>query len=257
MPGTLYLVPSLLGDTAPLETLPAASLAVLRRLDHLVVETPKQARRYLKAAGIALAGQAPAIEVLDEHTPDTRLPELLAPALTGRDMGVVSDAGCPAIADPGARLVRLAHEHGIRVAPLVGPSSILLALMASGMNGQRFVFHGYLPAETKRRDEALRALERDARRLDQAQIAIEAPYRNNRLLQAILATCEADSLLCLATDLTLTSESIVTRSIAQWRCGCPDIDRRPTVFVLGVAARGRGSGQARDPREAGRSKPAA
>jgi 16S rRNA (cytidine1402-2'-O)-methyltransferase len=257
MSGTLYLVPSLLGDAAPLESLPAASLAVLARLDHLVVETPKQTRRYLKAAGIALAERAPAIEVLDEHTPDTRLPELLAPALAGRDVGVVSDAGCPAIADPGARLVRLAHVHGIRVAPLVGPSSILLALMASGMNGQRFVFHGYLPAEAKRRDEALRALERDAHRLDQTQIAIEAPYRNNRLLQAILAICAPDSLLCLATDLTLPSESIVTRTIAQWRCGCPDIDRRPTVFVLGVETRRRGSGLPRERREGRAGKPAA
>lgn len=239
MPGTLYLVPNLLGESAPLATLPAASLEVLRRLDHLVVETPKQARRYLKAAGIALAQRAPALEVLDEHTPDTRLPDLLAPALAGRDVGLVSDAGCPAIADPGARLVRLAHARAIRVVPLVGPSSILLALMASGLNAQRFAFHGYLPADAQRRDQALRALEREARRLDQSQVAIEAPYRNNRLLQAILAVCAQDSLLCLATDLTLPTESIVTRSIAQWRCGGPDIDRRPTVFVLGVPATGR------------------
>ncbi len=257
MPGILYLVPSVLGDTASLESLPAASLAVLRRLDHLVVETPKQARSYLNAAGIALGERAPAIEVLDEHTPDTRLPALLAPALAGRDMGIVSDAGCPAIADPGARLVRSAHAHGIRVAPLVGPSSILLALMASGLNAQRFVFHGYLPVEAQRRDQALRALERDARRLDQAQVAIEAPYRNNRLLQAIVAICAPDTLLCLATDLTLPSESIATRSIAQWRCSCPDIDRRPTVFVLGVEARGRGAGQLPERREGKAGSPAA
>ena len=236
MSGTLYLVPSVLGDGASILTLPAATLAILQRLDYLVVETPKQARRFLKLAGVALAERGLHIEVLDEHTAESRLPALLAPALTGSDMGVVSDAGCPGIADPGARLVRLAHTHGVRVVPLVGPSSILLALMASGLNGQRFVFHGYLPVEAARRDQAMRTLELAAQRRHETQIMIEAPYRNNRLLQALLDVCAPDTLLCLAADLTLPSEWIVTRTIAQWRTDCPDIDRRPTVFLLGVGA---------------------
>jgi 16S rRNA (cytidine1402-2'-O)-methyltransferase len=233
MPATLYLVPSTLGDDAPIETLPAATLSVLRRVDHLVVETPKQARRFLQLAGIALAQRTLHIEVLDEHTPDARLADLLAPALAGMDLAILSDAGCPAIADPGSKLVRLAHAHGIRVAPLVGPSAIALALMASGLNGQRFAFHGYLPVEPGPRDDAVRALERCARRSGETQIVIEAPYRNNRLLQALVAVCAPDTLLCVATDLTTPTESIVTRTIAQWRAGHPDIDRRPTVFLLG------------------------
>jgi 16S rRNA (cytidine1402-2'-O)-methyltransferase len=235
MPATLYLVPSVLGDAAPIQSLPAATLAILQRLDYLVVETPKQARRFLKLAGVALAGRAPHIEVLDEHTEEVRLPALLAPALAGNDMGIVSDAGCPGVADPGAKLVRLAHAHAVRVVPLVGPSSILLALMASGLDGQRFVFHGYLPVEAARRDQTVRALELAAQRQQQTQIVIEAPYRNNRLLQALLAVCAPATLLCLAVDLTLPSEWIATRTIAQWRTDCPDIDRRPTVFLLGAA----------------------
>jgi 16S rRNA (cytidine1402-2'-O)-methyltransferase len=188
----------------------------------------------LKLAGVALAGPAPHIEVLDEHTAESRLPALLAPALAGSDMGIVSDAGCPGVADPGAKLVRLAHAHAMRVVPLVGPSSILLALMASGLNGQRFAFHGYLPVEAARRAQSVRALELAAQRRQETQIMIEAPYRNNRLLQALLAVCASGTLLCLAVDVTLPSEWIVTRTIAQWRTDCPDIDRRPTVFLLGA-----------------------
>lgn len=232
MLATLYLVPSTLGDDAPIDTLPAATLSVLRRLDYLVVETPKQARAFLRQAGIAVAQRALHIDVLDEHTPDARLPELLAPALAGHDVGIVSDAGCPAVADPGARLVRLAHAKGVRVVPLVGPAAILLALMASGLNGQRFAFHGYLPVAGARRDAALRALEQAARRRNETQIVIEAPYRNNRLLQALLAVCAPDTLLCLATDLTRPSEHIATRTLGEWRTNPPDLDRRPTVFLL-------------------------
>jgi 16S rRNA (cytidine1402-2'-O)-methyltransferase len=249
MPATLFLIPSLLGEAATIGTLPAATLEILQRLDHLVVETPKQARRFFKLAGIALATRSLSIEVLDEHTPDERLPALLAPALSGFDMGIVADAGCPAIADPGARLVRLAHARCIRVAPLVGPSAILLALMASGLNGQRFVFHGYLPVDASKRDEAVRALERAARQLNQTQIAIETPYRNTRLLQALLATCAPDTLLCLATDVTLPTESIATRTIAQWRSDVADIDGRPTVFLLGAGGFGQAVASSREPRE--------
>jgi 16S rRNA (cytidine1402-2'-O)-methyltransferase len=238
MPATLYLIPSVLGDAASIHTLPVATLDVLRRLECLVVETPKQARHFLKLAGVALAGRALRIEVLDEHTDESRLPALLAPVLTGMDMGVMSDAGCPGVADPGARLVRLAHAHAVRVVPLVGPSSILLALMASGLNGQRFAFHGYLPVEAAPRDAAIRALEQEAYRREQTQIVIEAPYRNNRLLRALTTVCQPRTLLCVATDITTASESIVLQSIAQWRNHALDIDRRPAVFLLGAETSG-------------------
>ncbi|RPI47975.1 MAG: SAM-dependent methyltransferase, partial [Betaproteobacteria bacterium] len=157
MRARLFLIPSTLGESAAIETVPAATLSVLHRLEHLVVESPKPARRFLQAAGLRLGDRSIRFYVLDEHTPDSALPELLAVLLSGADVGLLSDAGCPAIADPGARLVRLAHEHGIEVMPMVGPSSITLALMASGLNGQRFAFHGYLPVEPQARARALLA----------------------------------------------------------------------------------------------------
>lgn len=232
MPSTVYLVPSTLGEAAPIDTLPAATLQTVRRLDHWVVETPKQARRFLKAAGISLGERRLAFQVLDEHTPDARMMELLAPAFTGFDLGVLSDAGCPGVADPGSRLIRLAHERGLRVAPLVGPSAILLALMASGLTGQRFVFHGYLPVDALERARALRVLERASAEHRQTQIAIETPYRNNRLFAAILDVCRDTTSLCIAADLTLPSQSIATRTIAQWRASPPDLGKRPAVFLI-------------------------
>jgi len=231
-PGTLYLIPSTLGADAPIGTLPEATLEVVRRLEVLVVETPKEARRFLKAAGVTLKDRRIELSVLDKDTPDTRLADLLAPARSGTDTGVLSDAGCPGVADPGARLVRLAHVHDIPVVPLVGPSSILLALMASGMNGQRFAFNGYLPIETSARDAALRALEARSAAQRETQILIETPYRNERLLRAILDICEASTRLCIATDLTLASQQVATRTIARWRGSTPEIAKRPTVFLL-------------------------
>lgn len=232
LPATVYLVPSTLGESAPIETLPSTTLEILRRLEHWVVETPKQARRLLKAAGIALGDRQLHFKVLDEHTPDAMLAELLAPALAGFDLGVLSDAGCPGVADPGARLVRLAHERALRVAPLVGPSAILLALMGSGLTGQRFVFHGYLPVNALERARALRALERASAEHDQTQIAIETPYRNNRLLAAMLDVCRDTTALCIAADLTRPTELIATRTIAQWRASRPDLSKRPAVFLI-------------------------
>ena len=237
MPAKLFLIPSTLGESAPAETIPAATLAVLHRLDHLIVESPKQARRFLRAAGLRLSDGTRRLCVLDEHTRDSDLPALLAPALSGMDIGLLSDAGCPAIADPGAKLVRMAHDHKVQVMPMVGPSSVTLALMASGMNGQRFAFHGYLPVESGARTHALLALEKESKARDQTQIMIETPYRNNRLLAGILATCAPESLLCIAADLTLPSQYIETRPIANWRLDCPDINRRPAVFLLSASLR--------------------
>jgi len=235
MTAKLYLIPSTLGETASIETIPALTVALLQRLGHLIVETPKQARRFLQACGMRLSERRIQFYVLDEHTRDAALLSLLAPIREGVDVGMLSDAGCPAIADPGAKLVRLAHTLGIEVMPLVGPSSIALALMASGLNGQRFAFHGYLPVDPQARMRALQALEKNAATGDQTQIFIETPYRNNQLLNAILHTCAPSSLLTLAVDLTLPDQFIRTRSIAQWRKDQIDIHRRPAVFLLGVS----------------------
>ena len=236
MSATVFLVPSTLGELASIDTVPAHTLATLRKLEHWVVETPKQARRFLKAAGIPLAERKLDLRILDEHTPETALPELLAPALAGFDMGVLSDAGCPAVADPGARFVRLAHERSLTVVPLIGPSAILLALMASGLSGQRFVFHGYLPIDSAKRAQALRDLERASAALDQTQIVIETPYRNRRLLETILRVCRERTSLCLAVDLTLPSQFIATRTIAQWRSASITLEKRPAVFLINASA---------------------
>jgi 16S rRNA (cytidine1402-2'-O)-methyltransferase len=236
MTARLYLIPSMLGDTASIETIPAQTVALLQRLEHLVVETPKQARRFLQACGIRLSERRIQFYVLDEHTRDVDLPSMLEPLRDGADVGMLSDAGCPAIADPGAKLVRLAHTLGIEVMPLVGPSSIALALMASGLNGQCFTFHGYLPVEAQARTRALLALEKNVATRQQTQIFIETPYRNNQLFAAIIQTCAPSSLLTLAVDLTLPDQFIRTRSIVEWRTDRLDIHRRPAVFLLGAPA---------------------
>jgi 16S rRNA (cytidine1402-2'-O)-methyltransferase len=207
-------------------------VSILERLDYFVAENPKTARAFLKAAGYPRPLQDATIETLDEHTPATRHAELLSPVVAGRDCGLLSEAGCPAVADPGAGLVATAHQLGIPVVPLVGPSALLLALMASGLDGQRFCFHGYLPIERGARTKELMSLERAAQASHATQIFIEAPYRNNALLDAILETCSADTMLCIATDVTLASEDIRTRSIQEWRGARPALNRRPTVFLL-------------------------
>ncbi|HZM46046.1 MAG TPA: SAM-dependent methyltransferase [Burkholderiales bacterium] len=231
--GTLYLIPTGLGsgDTVPI--LPPATLAVLSGLHRFIVENPKSARRFLKSAGYPHPLSEASMQTLDEHTAAARLPELIAPILAGEDCGLVSEAGCPAVADPGADLVRLAHERGVRVAPLVGPSAVLLALMASGLNGQRFEFHGYLPIDAGQRARRLRELEDQAERTGATQIFIETPYRNDAVFQAVLDHCRDDTLLCVAVDLTLPSEAIATRTIAEWKKNRPPLNRRPAVFLLG------------------------
>jgi 16S rRNA (cytidine1402-2'-O)-methyltransferase len=231
-PGTLYLIPTALGDDEARTILPEGTLRVLGNLGCFIVENPKSARHFLKAVSYPHALQDVQMQVLDEHTPEASIADLLAPALAGKDCGLLSEAGCPAVADPGAMLVRRAHECGIRVVPLVGPSAILLALMASGMNGQRFAFHGYLPVAREERRIRLQELESESQRVDRTQIFIEAPYRNENLLRAILETCREETLICLATDVTLDSESIQTQPVKAWRAAPPALDRRPTVFLL-------------------------
>ena len=233
MTGTLYLIPVPLGPTAPQESLPTNVLAIVRPLTYFVVEQAKTARAFLKAAGTDTSLQELQLEELNEHTKEAELDRLLAPLRAGHNAGLLSEAGCPAVADPGANLVALAQKEGIRVVPLIGPSSLLLALMASGLNGQRFAFQGYLPAKEAERTKALRDLESESRKRQQTQLFIETPYRNQALFNSILQTCQPATRLTVATDLTLNSESVLTRSIAQWKKQTPpDMERRPTVFLL-------------------------
>jgi 16S rRNA (cytidine1402-2'-O)-methyltransferase len=233
--GILFLVPSTLGEIEPAEVLSETVLGTIRRLDGFIAEEPKTARAFLKRVGMARALQDIRITVLNEHTRSAELPTLLAPALLGQQIGLLSEAGYPAVADPGTELIALAHTHGVRVIPLVGPSSLLLALAASGLNGQGFCFHGYLPVESTARIARIREIEARARTDGSAQMFIEAPYRNQQMLSALLQACGPETQLCLATDLTLRDEVIRTRTIAAWRSAPPDINRRPTVFVLQVS----------------------
>ena len=231
-PGTLYLIPTPLGDTSLDRVLPAEIRRVAAGLDTFVVEHPKTARAFLKQLPTATPLQQLTLLDLNEHTRDSELEGLLRPLLDGRDVGLLSEAGCPAVADPGADLVRLAHARGVTVRPLVGPSSILLALMGSGLVGQRFAFHGYLPAKPEERAQTLRELERRAEKEDAAQAFIETPYRNDALLETLLSVCRDDTLLCIARDITLDDEYVVTRRVADWRGQLPDLRKRPAVFLL-------------------------
>ena len=226
MKPALYLVPAALGGAA-VDALTAPSAAIVRTLRDFAVENAKSARAFLGALGMPCAMRELRMQ---EITGDAAA--LLAPLRAGRPLGVLSEAGCPAVADPGAALVAAAHAEGFRVIPLVGPSAILLALMASGLEGQRFAFCGYLPREKQARSDRIRALERRSRAENETQIFIETPYRNETLLAALLECCEPATRLCVAADLTLPTEDIATRDVAQWRRLQASIGRRPAVFLL-------------------------
>ncbi len=232
--GSLYLIPVPLGPVSPEACLPPDTLTVARRLEHFVVERAKTARAHLKAMGHPLPIQALHLEELNEHTPAAAILSLLAPLKAGHDVGLLSEAGCPAVADPGAELVLAAHRENIRVVPLIGPSSILLALMASGLGGQRFAFHGYLPAKEPERSQAIRELEKTARRDRATQLFIETPYRSAALLDALATTLSPDTLVSVGADLSLPSQLIQTRSAKNWRDKTDAVKDRLVVF--GVAA---------------------
>ncbi len=230
--GTLYLIPTPLGDCTLDLVLPDETRRVAARLSHFVVEQAKTARAFLKQVGTELPIQQLQLSELNEHTRNSALEALLAPLLAGHDVGLLSEAGCPAVADPGANLVRLAHRRGIAVKPLVGPSSILLAIMASGLVGQRFAFHGYLPAKPEERAKAIKDLEKRAEREDSAQVFIETPYRNQAMLDSLLGTCREDTLVTVACDLTLNTEFIATRATKDWSAPLPELHKRPCVFLI-------------------------
>jgi 16S rRNA (cytidine1402-2'-O)-methyltransferase len=230
--GTLYLIPAPLGPGDIGWIIPPAVRQRIAALEHYIVERPKTARQFLKQIGCVLPLQEISMQILDEHTHFKEYEKLLAPLLEGSDVGLLSEAGSPAVADPGAGFVRLAHQKNIRVVPLVGPSSILLALMSSGLNGQRFTFHGYLPVENDRRAKKIVELEKDSITGDRTQIFIETPYRNQKLLESILFTCRDGTALCIACDLTLEDEFISTRTVREWKPVLPDIHNRPAIFLL-------------------------
>jgi 16S rRNA (cytidine1402-2'-O)-methyltransferase len=233
MPGILYLIPASLGDVPWRGYLPADTRDTACSLTRFIAENAKTTRAELKRLDHPVPLRDLAIEQLPEKLTAADVDRLLAPILAGENVGLMSEAGCPGVADPGALLVRRAHALAIAVKPLVGPSSLLLALMASGLDGQRFAFHGYLPAREPERGRQVAELEKESRRLGQTQLFIETPYRNEVLLQTLLTACRPETRLCLATDLTLPTESVLTRTIADWRRQSPPaLDRRPTVFLL-------------------------
>lgn len=231
MNSKLYLIPSPLGDNDPSEVIPASVLAILPQIKVYVAEEVRTVRRYLSKAG--LKGHIYELEffVLNEHTTPAEV-EALLPLFDRGDVGLISEAGLPAVADPGSALVSLCHRHGIEVVPMVGPSSLMLALMASGLNGQGFAFRGYLPAKTDQLRSALKDIEKQSRALGQSEIFIETPYRNDSMFAEMLATLNPDTRLCLAADITLPTQFIKTKSIAQWRKQPVTIGKRPCVFII-------------------------
>ena len=234
--GVLYMIPCPISDLSAIDdVLPQANKQVIDSLDYFIVENVRSARRFLSKAKIARRIDDLEFVELNEHTTAGREVEaMVRPIEQGRSAGVISEAGVPGVADPGALVVEVAHRRGIKVVPLVGPSSILLALMASGLNGQSFAFNGYLPVKPPERAKALEALERKATMEHQSQIFIEAPYRNVKLAEQILEVCGAECRLTVACDITSPDEVILTLKVAEWRKrGLPDIAKRPTIFIIG------------------------
>ena len=230
--GKLYLIPSPLGDNEPAEVLPASVLEILPRLDCFVVEEVRTARRFLSRAG--LKGHIEGLEFheLNEHTAPAEIAPLGRLFDGGRDVGLISEAGLPAVADPGAQLVALCHREGIEVVPLVGPSSLMLALMASGLNGQSFTFCGYLPAKTEERRNAIKSIEKVSQSKRQTQIFIETPYRNDAMFSDLLQSCKPSTRICVAANITMPDEFIRTKTIAEWKKENPSIGKRPCVFLM-------------------------
>ena len=232
MKTALYLIPSTMSDAPVTDVIPDGNLAVIRGIRHFVVENVRTVRRFLKRCDRMIDIDSLTFTVLDEHTRQEDIPAMLAPLAEGQPVGVISEAGCPAIADPGADLVAIAQERGYEVVPLVGPSSIILSLMGSGFNGQSFAFIGYLPHEAKARATRLRELEQRIRREGQTQIFIETPYRNNRLIAELASTLPGGLKLCVASDITGPQQSIVTLPLSKWAHRKYDYDKIPTIFLL-------------------------
>jgi 16S rRNA (cytidine1402-2'-O)-methyltransferase len=233
MKGTLYLIPTTLGKTPENNTIPEFTLSILRKLDVMVVENIQTSVKFLQWVGDAIPEFKIDFYQLNKNTPDHEVFSFLKPLKNGRDVGLLSEAGAPAVADPGSKFVKMAHQNGIKVVPLVGPSSILLALMATGFNGQQFAFHGYLPIDAKKKKQMLIQLEGESRRHDRTQIFMEAPHRNNEMFNSILENCSPQTWLSVATDITLPNEEIRTQQIGEWaKSKKPELHKRPTIFTI-------------------------
>lgn len=230
--GKLYLIPNIISDNTQDAVITGQVKAVLPAIGYFLAEDVRTARRFLSSLKVYDSIEALHFEVLDKDTELSVVRELLSPLLQGKNGGVISESGCPGIADPGALAVKAAHEKGIEVVPLVGPSSILLALMASGLNGQQFAFNGYLPIDTKDAEKAIRALEKESKQKKQTQVFIETPYRSNTLFQLLLKTLSSDTLLCIAIDLTGTNQEIKTAAVKKWRNENKVLPKEPAVFLF-------------------------
>lgn len=228
----LYLIPCSLGETNFDRILPAHNTEIISSIKHFIVEDVRTARRFLKKLNPQIVIDDLTFYVLNQHTTSAEISTFIRPMQTGNDMGVISEAGCPAIADPGADVVAIAQSQNFKVVPLVGPSSILLALMASGFNGQSFAFVGYLPVQPADRVKALKKLENRIYSENQSQLFIETPYRNMKMLEDILSACQPATKLCIAADITLDTEFIVTKTVKAWKGNLPDLNKRPTLFIL-------------------------
>ena len=232
MKGKLYLIPTTLGEASHEISFPSYNDVIISGLKHYVVEELRSARRFLKKVDKSIDIDNLTIEVLNEHTDIKDVSELLRYAENGEDIGLVSEAGCPAVADPGADIVSVAHRKGIQVVPLVGPSSILMSLMSSGFNGQNFAFVGYLPVKPNEKIQRLKHLEGRVYAENQTQIFIEAPYRNNQLLETMVKCLQPHTRICVAADITLESEFIVTKTANEWKKSMPELHKRPTIFLI-------------------------
>jgi 16S rRNA (cytidine1402-2'-O)-methyltransferase len=226
------MVPSFLSDEN-INVIPDSTKEILFTLNHFIVENEKSSRHFLKAAGYPKPLQQLQLQVLNEHTKPEEFPSLIKSLLAGNNVGIISEAGCPGVADPGSEIVKLAHEKNIEVIPLVGPSSILMALMASGMNGQRFTFLGYLPREKNLRVKGIRDLEKNSLARNESQIFIEAPYRNLQVLEDLLSTLNSETRICIAVDITSPNQVVKTFSAKEWKKKIPEIQKKPVVFVVG------------------------
>jgi 16S rRNA (cytidine1402-2'-O)-methyltransferase len=230
--GKLYLIPTTLGESDPMDVLPQTVKRAIDFIDHYIVENEKTARRFIKAVNAQKVQADLKISLLNKHTEVSEHNAMIKPCLEGINVGLMSEAGCPGVADPGAVIVKIAHEKGIQVVPLVGPSSILLAMMASGMNGQSFAFNGYLPIDKSDKKSALKNFEKMSSDKNQSQIFIETPYRNNKLLEDILSALQPNTHLCIAADITLPTEYIKTLRVADWKKIKVDLHNRPTIFII-------------------------
>lgn len=230
--GYLYLLPTTLGDNEPMEVLPFLVKEVIEKLDYFIVENEKSARKFIKRITPGKSQPSLTLFSLDKYVDQLEVSTYLDVCAKGFSVGLLSEAGVPAIADPGAEIVKLAHQKNIRVIPLVGPSSIILAMMASGFNGQNFAFNGYLPIEASERKEAIKSLEKLSKDKNQSQIFIETPYRNEKLFNDLKSTLSPTSKLCVACDITLSSEYIKTLEIKDWKNEYPNLNKRPTIFII-------------------------